>query len=72
MNTREMTTEELLRMRDEEIDFSDIPESEADFFPSCFKTKYDPYLRLAFGYASLAQIREGIPKLAECVMETQR
>lgn len=24
MNTREMTTEELLRMRDEEIDFSDI------------------------------------------------
>ena len=31
-----------------------------------------PYLRLAFGYASLAQIREGIPKLAECVMATQK
>ena len=30
-----------------------------------------PYLRLAFGYASLAQIREGIPKLAECVMAPQ-
>ena len=31
-----------------------------------------PYLRLAFGYATLAQIREGIPKLAECVMATQK
>ena len=70
MNAREMTTEELLRMGDEEIDFSDIPESEADFFASCFKTKYDPYLRLAVGYASLPQIREGIPKLVECVIET--
>ena len=29
------------------------------------------YLRLAFGYASLEEIREGIPKLAECVMESQ-
>ena len=30
-----------------------------------------PYLRLAFGFASLADIREGIPLLAECVRETQ-
>lgn len=31
-----------------------------------------PYLRLAFGFATVDQIREGIPKLAECVRETQR
>jgi 2-aminoadipate transaminase len=30
-----------------------------------------PYLRLAFGYAMLDQIREGIPQLAECVLEHQ-
>ncbi len=29
------------------------------------------YLRLAFGYASLKEIQEGIPKLAECVMSAQ-
>lgn len=29
------------------------------------------YLRLAFGYASLKEIQEGIPKLAECVMQAQ-
>jgi len=29
------------------------------------------YLRLAFGYASLKEIQEGIPKLAECVMASQ-
>jgi 2-aminoadipate transaminase len=31
-----------------------------------------PYLRLAFGYASLDEIREGIPLLAECVREHQK
>ena len=31
-----------------------------------------PYLRLAFGYTELDEIREGIPKLAACVMETQK
>ena len=31
-----------------------------------------PYLRLAFGYATLDQIREGIPLLAECVLEHQK
>ena len=30
-----------------------------------------PYLRLAFGYATLDQIEEGIPLLAECVLEHQ-
>ena len=30
-----------------------------------------PYLRLAFGYASLDEIRGGIPLLAECVREHQ-
>ena len=30
-----------------------------------------PYLRLAFGYASLDEISEGIPLLAECVREHQ-
>lgn len=30
-----------------------------------------PYLRLAFGYATLDDIREGIPLLAECVREHQ-
>ena len=30
-----------------------------------------PYLRLAFGYASLDEIREGIPLLAECLREHQ-
>ena len=42
MNTREMTTEELLRMGDEEIDFSDIPESEADFFVRCLRRNMTP------------------------------
>jgi len=31
-----------------------------------------PYLRLAFGYATLDDIREGIPLLAECVREHQK
>lgn len=31
-----------------------------------------PYLRLAFGFATEDQIREGIPKLAECVRQTKR
>ena len=30
------------------------------------------YLRLAFGYASLKEIEEGIPKLAACVLEAQK
>ncbi len=30
-----------------------------------------PYLRLAFGYASLDEIREGIPMLARCIREAQ-
>jgi 2-aminoadipate transaminase len=30
------------------------------------------YLRLAFGYASLKEIEQGIPKLAECVREAQK
>lgn len=30
-----------------------------------------PYLRLAFGYASLEQIAEGMPLLADCVRESQ-
>ena len=42
MNTREMTTEELLRMRDEEIDFSDIPESEADFLQAVLRRNMTP------------------------------
>jgi DNA-binding transcriptional MocR family regulator len=29
-----------------------------------------PYLRLAFGYPSLDEIREGIPVLADCVRES--
>ena len=36
MNTREKTTEELLRMGDGEIDFSDIPELEEDFFQNAY------------------------------------
>ena len=31
-----------------------------------------PYLRLAFGYASLDEIREGIPLLAKCLREHQK
>ncbi len=31
-----------------------------------------PYLRLAFGFASLEEIREGIALLADCVRETQQ
>jgi len=31
-----------------------------------------PYLRLAFGFASLGQIQEGIPLLADCVRQSQR
>lgn len=31
-----------------------------------------PYLRLAFGYASVEQIEAGIPKLAECVWDARR
>lgn len=31
-----------------------------------------PYLRLAFGYASLAEIEKGIPLLAECVRKAGR
>lgn len=31
-----------------------------------------PYLRLAFGYATVDEIREGIPLLAECVREHQK
>ena len=31
-----------------------------------------PYLRLAFGFTELDEIREGIPKLADCVRETQQ
>ena len=31
-----------------------------------------PYLRLAFAFGTLEDIREGIPLLAECVRETQR
>ena len=42
MNTREMTTEELLRMGDEEIDFSDIPESEADFLQAVLRRNMTP------------------------------
>ncbi|MDA0710810.1 MAG: PLP-dependent aminotransferase family protein [bacterium] len=30
------------------------------------------YLRLAFGYASLKEIEQGIPKLAECVREAKK
>ena len=30
-----------------------------------------PYIRLAFGYASLDQIREGIPLLTDCIRQSQ-
>ncbi|MGA1198654.1 MAG: hypothetical protein ACO36I_19370, partial [Candidatus Latescibacterota bacterium] len=36
-----------------------------------FENEDVKYLRLAFGYASLKEIQEGIPKLAECVMSAQ-
>ncbi len=31
-----------------------------------------PYLRLAFGYPTVDEIKEGVSKLADCVRETQR